>query len=137
MPKSKADNLLLASWNIANLGVQKRSKSARIVIAHILKRFDLIAAQEINDNYRIFTAIMKAMGKKFDFVMSDTAGNDERLAFIYNTSKVLPSNLFGEIARDPGNIPSEMSKCITARIDKTKYKYSKTLDIRPSIAIPS
>ncbi len=105
MPKSRDDNLLLASWNIANLGVQKRSKSARLVIAHILKRFDLIAVQEINDNYRVFTAIMKTMGKKFDFVMSDTAGNDERLAFIYNTSKVMPGNLFGEIALRPREYP--------------------------------
>ena len=131
MPKSKADNLLLASWNIANLGVQKRSKSARVVIAHILKRFDLIAVQEINDNYRVFTAIMKAMGKKFDFVMSDTAGNDERLAFIYNTSKVLPSNLFGEIALRPREYPQRNVKVHYRKNRQDKIQIFKNFRYTP------
>jgi exonuclease III len=131
VPKSKADNLLLASWNIANLGVQKRSKSARVVIAHILKRFDLIAVQEINDNYRVFTAIMKAMGKKFDFVMSDTAGNDERLAFIYNTSKVLPSNLFGEIALRPREYPQRNVKVHYRKNRQDKIQIFKNFRYTP------
>lgn len=105
VPRPTDDRLLLASWNIANLGVQKRTAGARKVIAHILKRFDLVAVQEINDNYRQFTEIVEQMGPDYEFVMSDTAGNDERLTFVYNTNKVAPGNLFGEIALRPREYP--------------------------------
>lgn len=105
VPSSTDKNLLLASWNIANLGEQKRGAPAAAVIAHILKRFDLIAVQEVKDNFRDFTNIVALMGSKYDFVMSDTAGNNERLAYIFNTKKILPSNLFGEIALRPREYP--------------------------------
>jgi endonuclease/exonuclease/phosphatase family metal-dependent hydrolase len=105
VPKPTDNRLLLASWNIANLGVQKRTAGAQKVIAHILKRFDLVAVQEINDNYRQFTDIVKKMGPGYDFVMSDTAGNDERLTFVYNVNKVFPGQLFGEIALRPREYP--------------------------------
>ena len=105
VPVSSPNKLLLASWNIANLGAQTRGDSAQTVIAHILKRFDLVAVQEVNDNYRIFTRIVERMGKKFNLILSDTAGNDERLAYVYNTDKVVPSNLFGEIALRPREYP--------------------------------
>ena len=105
VPRPSSDRLLLASWNIANLGAQKRTAGARKVIAHILKRFDLVAVQEINDDYRQFTEIVEQMGPEYDFVMSDTAGNDERLTFVYNTNKVVPGNLFGEIALRPREYP--------------------------------
>ena len=105
VPASSPKRLLLASWNIANLGAQDRTAGAQAVIAHILKRFDLIAVQEINDAYRQFTRIVKKMGPEFDFVMSDTAGNDERLAYVYNTTKVSPGKLFGEVALRPREYP--------------------------------
>ena len=41
----------MASWNIANLGAQKRTDDALKVIAHLLKRFDLIAVQEVNAKF--------------------------------------------------------------------------------------
>ena len=106
VPVSKRNRLLLGSWNIANLGVQNRTNGARKIIAHILKRFDLIAVQEVNDDYRQFMKIVDIMGDKFDFVMSDTAGNDERLAYVFNTEKVSPGKLFGEVALRPREFPS-------------------------------
>lgn len=105
VPTSTDNRLLLASWNIANLGAQKRSKSALNVIAHIMKRFDLVAVQEVNDNYRHFVDILEAMGSKYDVVLSDTAGHDERLAYVYNVTKVTPGNLFGEVALRPREYP--------------------------------
>ena len=105
VPASSDNRLLLASWNIANLGVQDRSNGARNVIAHILKRFDLVAVQEINDDYRQFTKIVKSMGPEYDFIMSDTAGNDERLGYVFNRNKVEPGNLFGEVALRPREYP--------------------------------
>ena len=105
VPESQPNRLLLASWNIANLGAQKRPRRAHTVIAHILDRFDLIAVQEVNDNYRDFVDIVERLGGEFDFVLSDTAGNDERLAFVYRKNKVELRNLFGEVALRPREYP--------------------------------
>lgn len=54
VPKSPKKYLLLSSWNIANLGKQKRSNRALELIAHILKRFDFIAVQEVYDDNKNF-----------------------------------------------------------------------------------
>ncbi len=105
VPKSKNNNLLLASWNIANFGAQDRTDEALKVIAHILKRFDLIAVQEVNDQFRTFEKVISLMGKSFNYVMTDTAGNAERLAFAYRHSLVSPSHLFGELSLRPRQYP--------------------------------
>ncbi len=105
VPRSRKGRRLLASWNIANLGAQGRTDGALEVIAHILKRFDLVAVQEVNDQFRTFEKAVGMMGKSFDYVMTDTAGNSERLAFVYRKSRVAPMHLFGELALRPRNYP--------------------------------
>jgi len=110
VPVSRNGRLLLASWNIANLGVQKRTNRALELISHILRRFDLIAVQEVNDSFSTFRKIVKDMGANFDYIMSDTAGNNERLAFVYRTDKVEPINLFGELALRPREYPKHTVK---------------------------
>ena len=82
VPERSAGRLLMANWNIANLGAQGRTKAALRIIAHMLKRFELIALQELNEEYRALIKILDVMGPDFDFIMSDTAGNTERMAFI-------------------------------------------------------
>ena len=110
VPKPQADRLLLATWNIANLGVQGRTDGALALIAHILKRFELIAVQEVNEEFRTFAKVVRLMGSKYDFIMTDTAGNDERLAFVYDTTKVAPLELFGELALRPREYPKRTVK---------------------------
>ncbi|MDH3416636.1 MAG: endonuclease/exonuclease/phosphatase family protein [Gammaproteobacteria bacterium] len=110
VPKSMNGRLLLASWNIANLGAQDRTPNAKKLIAHILKRFDLVAVQEVNDEFRTFASIVDMLGSKYDYIMSDTAGNDERLAFIYRNDKVTPTHLFGELALRPREYPKRTVK---------------------------
>jgi len=50
------------------------------------------------------------MGGKFEYIMSDTAGNAERLAFVYRNDKVIPTNLFGELALRPREYPKRTVK---------------------------
>ena len=78
VPPRNKKQLLLASWNVANLGAQTRTPEAKALIAHILKRFDLIALQELNDRYEVIDELLKLMGRGFDYIMTDTAGNQER-----------------------------------------------------------
>ena len=105
VPRSQANRLLLASWNIANLGAQDRPRRALNIISHMLRRFDLIAVQEVNDNFRDFVSIMNLLSDEFNYVLSDTAGNDERLAFVYRPRKISLEHLFGEIALRPREYP--------------------------------
>ncbi|MBL4708418.1 MAG: endonuclease/exonuclease/phosphatase family protein [Flavobacteriales bacterium] len=95
---NQPSKLLLASWNIANLGDQKRSDNDLKLIAHILSRFDLIAVQEVKGNYLNFKKVVDFMNGGFKFIFSDTAGNNERLAFVYRENKVKLGELFAEVA---------------------------------------
>ena len=105
VPRSQKGRLLLATWNIANLGAQGRTDKALQVIAHIMKRFDLICVQEVNDHFKNFQQILAHMGTAFDYVMTDTAGNSERLAFVYRKVRTKPTRLFGELALRPREYP--------------------------------
>lgn len=110
VPKPAKGKLLLASWNVANIGAQGRKDHDFEIIAHIMKRFDLIAVQEINQDFHNFAKVLKKMGSKFDYIMTDTAGNAERLAYVYNKRKVKPRNLFGELALRPREYPKRNVK---------------------------
>lgn len=127
VPESRAGRLLLASWNVANLGVQGRTEGALSLISHIMKRFDLIAVQEVKDDYRIFEKVVANMGSSFDYIMTDTAGNTERLAFVYRTAKVFPNNLFGELAILPRNYPR-----YTVRVHWFDGRDNEKVDVFPS-----
>jgi endonuclease/exonuclease/phosphatase family metal-dependent hydrolase len=98
VPKSQNGKLLLASWNIANLGEQKRKAKDLKLIAHICSRFDLIAVQEIKSNISHFDTVVEEMEGDYDWIINDTGGNAERLGFIYRKDKVKPGRLFAEIA---------------------------------------
>ena len=129
VPRSTNGRMLLATWDIANLGAQKRSPGALQLIAHILKRFDLIAIQEVNDDFRNFERVLNHMGRDFDFVMSDTAGNNERLVYVYRASKVWPTNLYGELALRARNFPTRIVPVRyrvggRAKVDRRRTKFT-------------
>jgi hypothetical protein len=66
--------------------------------------------QEVKDDFRHFVAVVERMGAGFDYVMTDTAGNDERLAFVYRKSRVKCGNLFAELALHPREYPKRTVK---------------------------
>jgi len=98
VPEKHDGKLLLASWNIANLGEQKRDAKDLKLIAHLMSRFDLIAVQEIKDNLDHFSKVVDHMDGNYEWVINDTGGNNERLGYVYNTDKVHLGRLFAEIA---------------------------------------
>lgn len=127
VPRSGRNKLLIASWNIANLGAQHRNEDALKLIAHIIRRFDLIAIQEVNENFRTLVSIINML-RGYDFVMTDTAGNTERLAFVYRKSKVKPRQLFGEIALRKREYPK---RSVTVRFKESgEYKLKKYKNIQ-------
>jgi len=60
--------------------------------------FDLVALQEIKENFGPLFDVMDLLGKRFRVVFSDVAGNNERMAFVYNADRVSLLEEVGELA---------------------------------------
>ena len=117
IPAKSDDNLLIATWNIRALSdlthrwrsgpsdSPKRDWHAVACLAAIVDRFDVIAIQESRRNPTALFALLARLRPSYQLIASDVtegdAGNGERLAFVYDTSRVLPSGLVGEIVLPP------------------------------------
>lgn len=58
IPAKNPNRLLVASWNIANLGAQERRERDYRLLAEMISWFDLVAVQEVNDNLSGLRGIM-------------------------------------------------------------------------------
>jgi endonuclease/exonuclease/phosphatase family metal-dependent hydrolase len=105
--KDAEDNLLLATWNVRDLGkVNRRGFGERLpetyfYIAEVMSRFDFVAVQEVNelDEWRQVTEIL---GSEFGWIATDVTdpalgGNGERLTYLYDNRRVWFQNIAGEI----------------------------------------
>jgi hypothetical protein len=97
--------LLLATWNIANLGVHQRRDRDHRLLAEMIGWFDLVAIQEVNDDLAGLRAVVAHLPNDYHVVFSDAAGNNERLAFVFDTRKVTLLEKVGEIAIPPRRSP--------------------------------
>ncbi len=101
IPAKQPGEIDLATWNIANLGVQDRSDKELQLIAHVLSKFDIIAVQEVRAELKAFLRIMELLkpgGHRALF--TDVAGAQERLAVVYRSPLSLGS-LVGELDYNP------------------------------------
>ena len=127
IPHKKVDkNLLIASWNIRAFGnltrkwasfegdSPKRDLHAVLVIAEIIKRFDVVAIQEVKSNIRALRDTLKILGSNWSLILTDVAkgdsGNGERMAYIFDTRRVQMSGLAGELV-----VPNEWYNKITSQ----------------------
>ena len=101
IPSKTAGRLLAATWNVANLGIHERRDKDHQLIAEIISWFDLVAVQEVNDNLSGLRALQSHLPASWRVVFSDKAGNDERAAFLYDSSKVTLLDKVGEVAVPP------------------------------------
>lgn len=104
IPAKAADRLLMATWNVANLGVQERREKDYFLIAELVSWFDLVAMQEVNDNLSGLRAIQRHLPPSYRLLFSDAAGNDERLAFLYDSDKIALLEEVGEVAIPPSDV---------------------------------
>jgi endonuclease/exonuclease/phosphatase family metal-dependent hydrolase len=102
-PKGK-DRLLVATWNIANLGVQDRLDTDYALIAEMIGWFDLAAVQEVNDDLRGIEAIHSKLPARYDLLFSDASGNQERQAFLYDSRKVSRLREVGRLSIPPSEL---------------------------------
>ncbi|RMA57273.1 endonuclease/exonuclease/phosphatase family protein [Ulvibacter antarcticus] len=114
LPFKKIDkNVMIASWNIRAFGnltrkwesdntdSPKRDLHSILCISEIIKRFDVIAVQEVKANIRALRDTMKLLGSNWSLILTDvtkgSAGNGERMAYIFDTRRVQLSGLACEL----------------------------------------
>jgi len=110
--KDTEKNLLLATWNIRDLGkvgggfgFGPRLPESYFYIAEIISRFDFVAVQEVNE-IDVWKKVMDALGPHWDYIASDVTdkdlgGNGERLVYVFDTRKVSFRNIVGQIVLPP------------------------------------
>lgn len=106
VPRRTKDRLLVATWNIANLGAQQRRSQDRALLAEVIGWFDLVAVQEVRENFGELFDIHQMLPKTYRVLMSDAAGNNERMAFLFDGRKMDPLEEIGEIALPPSEYDS-------------------------------
>jgi len=133
IPVKQVDqNLIIGTWNIRafgrlyrqwteNDGDPKRNLRAMACIAEIVRRFDVLAVQEVKTDTSGIQFLMREMlGPDWGLIMSDvsagSAGNAERLSFIFDKRRVQPSGLAGEIVLPPTADGNPMTQ-----FDRTPY----------------
>ena len=107
--KTATDTLLLGTWNIREFDSGKygyRTAEAYCYLAEILSRFDIIAVQEVRDGLYPLQQIQRMLGSWWDFLVTDvtlgTAGNSERMAYLFDRRKVEFTGLAAELVLPPG-----------------------------------
>ncbi len=101
IPTKSNDTLLIATWNIANLGLHKRTEDHYRLIAEVLSWFDIIAIQEVYDDLTGLYNLESFIGSEYQLIFNDKGGNDERAAFFYDSQKVSQNQMTGELAIPP------------------------------------
>ena len=101
IPGRSPESLLIGTWNIANFGAQARRACDHRLIAEILGWFDVVAVQECRDNVGDLYDVLHYMGNGWQAVMSDASGNNERMVFLYDSTRVIRLDEIGEIGFPP------------------------------------
>lgn len=107
-PPHAPDTLLLGTWNLREFDSESwgdRLPESYAYIAEITDRFDLVAVQEVRADLRGLKELQSRLGSHWMYLVSDvtrgTAGNQERLAFLYDSRKVRFLGIAGELVLPP------------------------------------
>jgi len=141
IPRKQLDhNLLIATWNLRMFGSltrkwtagdddsPKRDLRGLLAIKTIVERFDVIALQEVMGDLRALRDLLRALGPHWGFVMTDvtlgTAGNSERMAYLYDTRRVQPSGLAAELVIPPEWQQEVAAGALDRQFARTPYAVS-------------
>jgi endonuclease/exonuclease/phosphatase family metal-dependent hydrolase len=121
--KRPGANLLIGTWNVRGFDRLTpkwrsmagdspiRDLSNLLCIAEVVRRFDVIAVQEVRRSAQAFLAMLAVLGQGWAFLVTDVTrgrqGNNERLAFVFDRQRVRPSGLACElvVAAEDAGIP--------------------------------
>ncbi len=136
-PKRLDHNLLIATWNIRAFGglterwstrpqdSPKRNLADIAAIADVLSRFDVVAIQEVKGTLKALRHTLRRLGDHWGLVLTDVTrgrpGNDERLAFIFDTRRVKPSGLACELV-----VPADELEAGRISEDALREQFART-----------
>lgn len=139
-PRKMDHNLLIATWNIRAFGdltrkwasedgdSPRRDLHSVLCIAEILSRFDVIAIQEVKSNLRALRDTLKVMGSHWGLILTDvtegSAGNDERMAYLFDTRRVQLSGLACELVVPQEWLGEIGSNALSSQFARTPYAVS-------------
>jgi endonuclease/exonuclease/phosphatase family metal-dependent hydrolase len=139
-PKRLDDNLLIATWNIRAFGdltekweaqegdSPKRDLQSVLYIDEIVSRFDVIAIQEVKGNIKALRHLLKRLGSDWGLILTDVTvgarGNDERMAYLFDTRRVKPSGLACEVVVPEEWINDTSSEALRRQFARTPYAIS-------------
>src|SRR5262249_21322527 len=111
--KTLAGNIIIGTWNLrafADLTTgwetpagasPKRNFADVSYISRFIRRCDVVAVQEVRGHLRALRYMLKSLGDSWGFILTDVTkgsqGNNERLAFLFDTERVKPSGLACEL----------------------------------------
>src|SRR3954452_19791498 len=106
-------NILIGTWNLREFGglteqwlskprdVPKRDLFSIRAIAEVVRRFDVVARQEVQRDIKALRFLLRVLGPKWAFILTDVTeggrGQNERLAFLFDTRRAKPSGLACEL----------------------------------------
>ena len=112
-PRVLDRTLLIGTWNLRHFGgltekwesdeadSPKRDLQSILTIAEVIRRFDVVALQEVRGDLKALRHTLKVLGEDWGLILSDVTrgakGNDERLGFLFDRRTVQPSGLVGEL----------------------------------------
>ncbi|MGH2805723.1 MAG: endonuclease/exonuclease/phosphatase family protein [Actinomycetota bacterium] len=133
-------NLLIGTWNLRAFGgltdewdsgpnaSPKRDLRSLRSIAEILSRFDVVALQEVKGNIKALRHTMKVLGPDWGLILTDVTrgnpGNDERMAFLFDTRRVKPSGLACELVVPKEWLDRVGPAALTEQFARTPYAAS-------------
>jgi endonuclease/exonuclease/phosphatase family metal-dependent hydrolase len=139
VPAKMPQNLLIGTWNVRAFDAMTpkwrsvppdspiRDLSNVLCITEIIRRFDVVAIQEVRRSASAFLAMTQLLGEGWGFLVTDVVGgdvgNNERLAFVFDRQRIRPSGLACELvvfARENG-VSEEV---MTEQFARTPYAAS-------------
>lgn len=108
VPRRSRHQLLLATWNIREFdspAYGDRGLEPLYYIAEIVSHFDLIALAEVRADLKALERLLGLLGPRWCYLVTDvtkgSAGNDERLAILYDSAAVHFGGMSGELVVPP------------------------------------
>jgi len=133
-------NLIIATWNLRAFGdvtrkwnsdktdSPRRDYHSLEIIARIIRRFDVIALQEVKANIRALRDMLKILGEEWSFILTDVtagdAGNGERMAYLFDTRRIKLSGLASELVVPQEELDTIAPDALSKQFARTPYAVS-------------
>ncbi len=104
--RTQQSSIIIGTWNLRDFDNNKfrhgpRRRESLLYIAEIISAFDVCALQEVSEDLEPLRQVLRLLGPDWDFIATDvtigTSGNRERMAFVYDKSKISFRNIAGEL----------------------------------------